>query len=176
MAVRDPAARVVPLACDQPTVPGKQRRRGHREHLALPAAGDQPRQCCEPQPVARLVADPADLAAQYGVLVPEHQELGILGHLTPRQHHEAVEQTAHEQVDAREHHSGMISPRKTPSATPDRVAERSALLRERAGHHPNRISEPHRTVLLRVSGPGTVPRRGRLESANCGVEEARERG
>jgi hypothetical protein len=45
--------------------------------------GDQPRQCREPQPVARLVADPADLAAQHGVLVPEHQKFGILGHLTP---------------------------------------------------------------------------------------------
>jgi len=30
-----------------------------------------------------LVADPADLAAQHRVLVPEHQQFGILGHLTP---------------------------------------------------------------------------------------------
>jgi hypothetical protein len=46
----------------------------------------------------------------------------------PGQHHEAVEQAAHEQVDGREDHSGMISPRKTSSATPDRVAEPRALL------------------------------------------------
>jgi hypothetical protein len=46
-----------------------------------------------------LVADPADLAAQHRVLVPEHQELGILGHLAPGQHHQAAEQAAHEQVD-----------------------------------------------------------------------------
>ena len=59
-----PAARVVPSARDQPPVPGEQRRRGHREHLTPPAAGNQSRQCREPQPVARLVADPADLAAQ----------------------------------------------------------------------------------------------------------------
>ena len=118
-----PPARVVPLAGDQPPVPGEQRRRGHREHLAPPPPGDQPRQCCEPQPVARLVADPADLAAQHRVLVPEHQELGILGYLTPGQHHQAAEQTAHKQVDDREDHSAMIPARKTPPARPDRVIE-----------------------------------------------------
>jgi hypothetical protein len=46
---------------------------------ASPAAGNQSRQCRQPQAVARLVADPADLAAQDRVLVPEHQKLGILG-------------------------------------------------------------------------------------------------
>ena len=60
--------------------------------------------------------------------MPEHQELGVLGHLVPGQHHEAAEQTAHEQVDGREDHSGMISPPKTSSATPDRVTEPRALL------------------------------------------------
>ena len=112
-----PSAGVVPFTCDQPPVPGEQRRRGNREHLALPA-GDQPRQWGEPQRVARLAADAADLAAQDRVLVPQDQELGILGHLTPGQHHEAAEQAAHKQVDGREDHSGMISPRKTPPATP----------------------------------------------------------
>jgi hypothetical protein len=43
--------------------------------------------------------------------VPEHQELGILGHLTPGQHHLTAEQTANEQVDDREHHSAMIPTR-----------------------------------------------------------------
>src|SRR5208282_2266308 len=94
-----------------------------REHLAPLWARDQPRQCREPQPVARLVADAAELAAQDRVLVPQDQELGILGHLTPGQHHEAAEQAAHKQVDGREDHSGMISPRKAPPATPDRVIE-----------------------------------------------------
>ena len=46
-----------------------------------------------------LVADPANLAAQYRVLVPEHQELGVLGRRTPGQHHLAAEQTAHDEVD-----------------------------------------------------------------------------
>ena len=65
-----PPAGVVPFACDQAPVPGQQRRRGHREHLALPLPGDQPGQGREPQPVTWLVADPADLTTQYRVLVP----------------------------------------------------------------------------------------------------------
>ena len=73
-------------------------------------------QCREPQPVARLVADPADLAAQDRVLVPEYQEFGILGHLTPSLHLEAGEQTACDQVDARGDRSGMISARKPGQA------------------------------------------------------------
>jgi hypothetical protein len=60
---------------------------------------------------AGWVADPADLAAQHRVLVPEHQELGVLGHLTLGQHHQTAEQTANEQVDDREDHSAMISTR-----------------------------------------------------------------
>ena len=97
-------------------MPAEQRRRGHREHLGPSPPGDQPGQCREPQPVGRLVADPADLAAQYRVLVPEHQEFGILGQLTPSQHLEAGEQTACDQVDARGDHSGMISARKPGQA------------------------------------------------------------
>jgi hypothetical protein len=78
-----PPARVIPLACDQAPVPGQERRRGHREQLGPPLPGDQPGQRREPQPVTRLVADPAGLAAQHRVLVPEYQEFGILGQLTP---------------------------------------------------------------------------------------------
>jgi hypothetical protein len=93
-------------------MPAEQRRWGHREHLAPPAAGDQPRQCREPQPVARLVPDPADLATQDRDLVPEYQELGVLRRLTPSQHHETAEQTAHQPVDNRNDHSAMIPAEK----------------------------------------------------------------
>jgi len=95
-----PSARIVPFTCDQPPVPGQQRRRSHREHLSPAMPGDQPGQCREPQPVARLVADPADLAAQHRVLVPEHQQFGVLGHLTPGQHRHRGEQAAHKEADA----------------------------------------------------------------------------
>jgi transposase len=77
---------------------------------------DQPGQCREPEPVTLPVADPADLAAQHHVLVPEHEEFGILGHLTPGQHHHTAEQTAHEQVAHCEDHPAMISARKPGQA------------------------------------------------------------
>ncbi len=111
-----PSARVVPLARGKPTVPGEQGRGCHREHLAPPASGDQPRQCREPQPVSWPVMDPADLAVQHGVLVPEHQELGVLGHLAPGQHRQATQQTAYKQVDDRNDHSAMIPARQSAQA------------------------------------------------------------
>jgi hypothetical protein len=68
---------------------------------------------------------PADLATQHRVLVPEDQEFGVLGHLTPGQHHETAEQTANEQIDDRDDHSAMIPirlpPRPDPVIEPHRV-------------------------------------------------------
>ena len=98
-------------------MPGEQRRRGHREHLAHRRRG-QGGQRREPQPVGWLVADPADLAAQHRVLVPEHQELGVLGRRTPGQRRQAAEQAAREQVADREDHSAMIS---VPKAWPGQI-------------------------------------------------------
>jgi hypothetical protein len=106
---RTPPARIIPSTCDQPPVPGEQRRRCHGEHLCPATPGDQPGQCRTPQPVARLVADPADLTAQHRVLMPQHQQLGVLGHLTPASHHQASEQAARKQADDRENHPAMIS-------------------------------------------------------------------
>jgi hypothetical protein len=63
-----------------------------------------------------LVADPADLAAQDRVLVPERQELGILGHLPTGQHCQAAQQGANEQVEGRNDHSAMI-----PAGKPDQA-------------------------------------------------------
>ena len=42
------------------------------------------------------------------VLMAQHQEFGILGHLTPGQHHQAAEQTARKHVGDGEDHSAMI--------------------------------------------------------------------
>jgi hypothetical protein len=68
------------------------------------------------QKTARPAADPADLATKHRILVPEHQELGILGHLTPGQHPQAAEQTTNEQVDDRNDHSAMIPAGKSVQA------------------------------------------------------------
>ena len=54
----------------------------------------------------------------------QDHELIILGQLTPGHHRETAEQAAHKQVDGREEHSEMISPSKTPPASPGRVTER----------------------------------------------------
>ena len=61
--------------------------------------GDQPGQRREPQPVARLVADPAGLPAQHRVLMPQHQQFGVLGHLTAAPRYQASDQAAREKVD-----------------------------------------------------------------------------
>jgi hypothetical protein len=121
---------VVPFALGQAPVPGEQRRRGHREHLGPSAPGDQPGQGRKPQPVGRLVADPAGPAAQHRVLVPEYQEFGVLGHLTPGQHHQTAEQTANEQVDDREDHSAMIPTRLAAQARSSNRAPQGGLIRE----------------------------------------------
>ena len=125
------AAGVVPRACDQPPVPGEQRRRDHHEHFTPPSAWDQPGQCCEPQPVARLVADPADLAAQDRVLMPEHQEFDVLGHLAPGQRHQAAEQTTHEQVGDRNDHSAMIPTQQAAQAGSSNRAPQVTIMRQR---------------------------------------------
>src|SRR5208283_5457902 len=70
-----PSAGVVPFTCDQPPVPGEQRRRGNREHLAPLSPLDPRRQWRER--TAGSPADAADLAAQDRVLVPQDQELGV---------------------------------------------------------------------------------------------------
>jgi hypothetical protein len=46
-------------------------------------------------------------------LVPEHQELGILGNLVPGQHRQTAEPTTYEQVNDRNDHSAMIPAEKS---------------------------------------------------------------
>jgi hypothetical protein len=153
-----PSAGVVPSAGDQaPVLPGERCRRGHRERLGPPASGDQPRQGGEPQPVGWLMTDPADLAAQHRVLVPEHQELGVLGRLTPSQHLEAGEQTACDQVDAQGDRSGMIS--AASLARRDRIIEPHTVgswPAGAAGRRPVRRWRPAAAAPL----PGPVQPRG----------------
>jgi len=68
--------------------------------------------------------DSADLAAQDHVLVPEHQELGIFGHLVPGQ-------TTYEQVDNRNDHAAMIPAGKSVQA---RSSNRAPQDPERGRH------------------------------------------
>ena len=72
-----PVAGVVLLAGDEAAVPGEQGRRGHGEHLGPLVAGDQTGQRREPQPAGGLIADPASLAAQHCVFMPQYQQFGV---------------------------------------------------------------------------------------------------
>jgi hypothetical protein len=136
MAVRDIGGWCSPT-CARPAADARRASPGQREHLTPPAAGNQSRQYCQPQPVARLVADPADLAAKHRVLVPEHQELGVLGHLVPGQHHQAAEQTTNEQVNDRNDHSAMIQP-GSPSRPRSGNRAPQVARDARAPHRPGR--------------------------------------
>ena len=59
-------------------MPGEERRRCHREDFGPAVTRYEPGQPGEPDPVGRLVAYPAGVAAQHRVLVPEYQQFGIL--------------------------------------------------------------------------------------------------
>ena len=62
----------------EPAVPGQQRRGRHREDLRPAPARDEPGKRGEPGPVGGFVPYPAGVPAQHRVLVPEHQQLGVL--------------------------------------------------------------------------------------------------
>jgi hypothetical protein len=71
-----PLARVV-LLRRQPAVPG-QRRWRHGEDFGPAPARYKPRQRGEPGPVSRFLPHPADVPAQYRVLMSEYQQLSTL--------------------------------------------------------------------------------------------------
>lgn len=66
-----PLARVV-LLRRQPAVPGQQRRWRHGEDFGPAPARYKPRQRGEPGPVSRFIPHPADVPAQYRVLMSEY--------------------------------------------------------------------------------------------------------
>src|SRR6266568_5709363 len=96
-------ARVV-LSRGQSAVPGQQRRRRHGEDPCPAPPGEEPRQHREPQPVSRVVPDPADVAAEHRVLVPEHQQLSSLCPVTAEHQPSRTEDPARQQVDDLEQH------------------------------------------------------------------------
>ena len=66
------------------------------------SARPEPGQRGQPRPVGGRVAHPRDLAAQHGVLVPQHQQLGVLAQISPHQHGGQAEETAYESVQDRQ--------------------------------------------------------------------------
>jgi hypothetical protein len=59
--------------------------------------------------------------------MPEHEKLGILGHLTPRQHRQASQEAAHEQVTDQEDHPAMIPAQQAAQARSGNQALQGAI-------------------------------------------------
>jgi hypothetical protein len=114
--------------------------------------------CCDsPARRSRTSFDSQRLTAHQRLVV-HHQELGILGHLTPGQHHQTAEQTANEQVDDREAHSVMI-PTWLPAQA--RSSNRAPQVRFSQGVEPG-ATEPASVDLSRPDArinhqPGLTP-------------------
>jgi hypothetical protein len=78
---------VVPLPGDHSAVPGQQSPRSDRKDTAPAAARQQRRQCSQPEPVSWLVADrTVELSPQHRVLVPQHEQFGVLGDVPAQQY------------------------------------------------------------------------------------------
>jgi len=98
-----PVARVV-LPRRQPAVPVRQRRGRHRGDLGPAPARRKPRGRGEQTWSAGPVLHPAGGPPQYRVLMPEHQQLGILRQVTAEHQDSQAEHAAREQVDDLEQH------------------------------------------------------------------------
>ena len=64
-------------------VPGQQRRWGHGEDLRPAPARDEPGERSGPGPVGGVISHPAGVPAQHCILVPEHQQPGVLCPVPP---------------------------------------------------------------------------------------------
>jgi hypothetical protein len=124
----------------EPAVPGQQCRRGYREDPGPAAPRDEPGQRGEPGAVTGLVPYPAGVPAQYRVLVPEHQQLGVLRPVPADHHGSQAEQPAHQRADDLEQHqvsqpSPPVTPEKQAGQRHDRVSGRHRLAVGAGGYH-----------------------------------------
>jgi len=105
------------------------------------------------QGIAQHIPDPADLAAQHCVLVPEYQELGVLGHLAPGQHRQATQQTAYKQVGDRNDHSARIPARQPAQARSSNRAPQDARRANRQPSNAGRAGCPAEVIPSGRVGP-----------------------
>jgi len=138
-----PAARTgVVLPRGQSAVPGQQRRGCHREDPGPLPARDKRGQYSEPGPVGVLVTDRAGGPAQHRVLMPEHQQLGVL-RLVPAEHQRnQAEQPAHQQVSDLQRHPNSQSSQHQAYSRNSRSSPRSSIRAAQgaAGHDASRNS------------------------------------
>jgi hypothetical protein len=116
----------------QSAVPGQQRRGCHREDPGPLPPRDRRGQRGEPGPVGGLVPDPAGGPAQHRVLMPEHQQLGVL-RLVPAEHQRnQAEQPAHQQVSDLQRHPNSQPSQHQAHSRNSRSSPRSSI---RAAQH-----------------------------------------
>ena len=89
-------------------VPGQQGARGHREDLGPPAPRDQRGKRREPEPVLRPVTDLLHVPTQHRVLMAQHQQFGLAGHIAPREGGHGAEDLAGQPVGEGDQHSAML--------------------------------------------------------------------
>jgi hypothetical protein len=111
----------------QSAVPGQQRRWRHGEDLRPAPSGEEPRQRREPYPVGQVVPDPADVAAEHCVLVPEHQQLSSLCPVVAEHQRSRTEDPARQQVDDLEQHPASQPSRRPGCWRSGRSAPQSSI-------------------------------------------------
>ncbi len=84
-------------------MPGEQGARRH-DPVQPEASGQQPRQRGDHGAVGPVRLRARHLTAQHRDLVPQHQDLRVLGSVAPRKERQPAEQPGHEEIDeAKEH-------------------------------------------------------------------------
>ena len=133
-----PAARArVVLPRGQPAVPGQQRRGRDREDPCRPPPRHERGQRSEPGPIRWLVPDPAGVPAQHRVLMPEHQQPGVLRPVPAEHQRNQPEYPAHQQIRGLQRHpASQPSPHQARSHY-GRSTRQSSI---RAAHHPARAA------------------------------------
>jgi len=86
--------------------------RCHREDPGPPPPRDEQGQRGEPGPVGGVVPHPAGVPAQYCVLVPKHQKLGVLRAVPAGHQHNQPEQPAHQPVSDLQGHPASQPPQR----------------------------------------------------------------
>jgi hypothetical protein len=84
-------------------VPSQQRGRGH-DAVQPQATGQQPRQGGEHGTVSPVQPRAADLTTRHRDLMPQNQDLSVLGGVLARQEHQPPEDPDHEQVGKTDQH------------------------------------------------------------------------
>jgi hypothetical protein len=91
-------------------MPGQDRRRLGGDDVVPAVSGKQCGQRREPQPIRPPIPNlTGDLAAEDGVLVPEHEQFGILRGVTTQQHRRNGQQSPGQVVQQRHDHYAKIS-------------------------------------------------------------------